>query len=180
MLKQRNAAGSPSAAARVISGPAIPVRRPAAELQQARCGCGRPAGELARLGHERVAARVLLPASAIATPAHAAIGHDAVVARLAAHPPPAAIKLAANDDAAADPGADGEKDDVVLPAGRAKPGLGPDRRVGVVLHHDRNPKTILDGFLHRLVTPAKVRGEHDVARSSSTNPAMPRPTASTV
>src|SRR5690606_4376206 len=88
----------------------------AAELQQAPRHRGRHPGQVARLVDEGVAAGVLLPAAAVAAAAAAAVRDDPEVAHLRADAEPAPVELAVDDDAAADPGAEGHQDEEVLAA----------------------------------------------------------------
>src|SRR5690606_8272999 len=106
----------------------------AAELQQAPRHRGRHPGQVARLVDEGVAAGVLLPAAAVAAAAAAAVWDDPEVAHVRADAEPAPVELAVDDDAAADPGAEGHQYEEVLAAPGADPGLAPRGGVAVVLH----------------------------------------------
>src|SRR5262249_38666714 len=110
-------------------GAADAVHAAAAELEQPHRGVRRAPGELPGLGDQGVAARVLLPAAAVAAPAQPPVRHDAVVAGLAGDAPAAPVQLTVDHDPGADTRADGDEHDVILPAGRAEDGLGPDGRV---------------------------------------------------
>src|SRR6266540_7153671 len=114
------------------------------------------------IGHKRIAARVLLPASPVAAAAEPPVRHDAVVAGFTADSPTATIEFAVHDDATANTGPHRYENDVAIAMGRTKSGLRPYRRVGIVLHHDGDSQAILDHLLHRLATPRKIWRKHDV------------------
>ena len=118
--------------------------------------------QLAGLADQDVARGVLLPAAAVAALAAPAVRHDLHVAVLPRDAEPAALQGAVDDHRAADAGAEVDAHQVRLAAAGAEPPLGPDRGVGVVLDHDRQPQPRADGLAQRLVAPGQVRGEQHV------------------
>ncbi|GAA2930482.1 hypothetical protein GCM10020221_27800 [Streptomyces thioluteus] len=79
----------------------------------------------------------------------------------AATPKRAAAQLVADDDAAAQAGAQGDADDVVVALAGAEAVLAPGGGVGVVLDDDGEADALLDLVLERLVPPVDVGGEED-------------------
>ena len=157
--KQRSAAGSPSVAAWVITGPEMPSGTPLAQLQQPDGAARGAPGELAGLGDQGVPAAVLLPAAPVPAPAQPPVGDYPDVPGLAGDPPPSAVELAADEDGRADTGAQRHQHHVAVPARGPEPGFGPGGGVRVVLHHDLAAETLLDPLLQRLVAPGEVRRE---------------------
>src|SRR5712664_2481347 len=80
---------------------------------------------------------------------------------LAGHTPPAAVELAVQYQSPADPGPDCDHHEVIMTSPGAELGLGPRRRVSVVLHHDRAAGTVLNMPRYRLVAPGQIGREHD-------------------
>src|SRR5262249_45761971 len=135
------------------------LRAPPGELQQPHRRPRRTPGELAGLSHQGTAARVLLPAATVATPAQPAVGYHPVVPRLPGHAPLAPVEPAVQDDAGPDAGADRDEDAMRMPPRRAEPRLGPGAGVRVVVHHDRQPDDFLDPQAQWLLAPRQVRRE---------------------
>src|SRR3989441_2178261 len=103
-----------------------------------------------------------LPISAFAA---AAVGIDGHVADLAGDVGGAVIDLAVEHDAAADPGADREADDVVRPARRAPPPFAENGAVRVVVEGGGQSQRLHDAVPQREIGPAEVRGQqHHAAR----------------
>src|SRR5260370_19098342 len=83
------------------------------------------------------------------------------MAGFAGHTPPAAVELAVQHQSPADPGPDCDHHEVIMTSSGAELGLGPRRRVSVVLHHHRAAGTVLDMPRYRLVAPGQIGREHD-------------------
>src|SRR5450631_215557 len=131
-------------------------------FHQGRHAGRRRAGHLARGPDERVAARILLPATVIAATTQAPVGHHANVAGLAGHTESTAEQATLEHDAAADSGAENYRDDGVMSASGTEPVLGPRMTVRIVLDDDRQVDQLRDAHLQRLVSPHQVRREHDI------------------
>ncbi len=138
-------------------------RGAAGQLEQG----GRPVGVFGghplRVADQGVPAGVLLPAAEVAAAALHPAGDGLHVAELAAHAPAAPVDGAAEDEAAADAGADGDGDEVALAPAGAEAELAPGHRVGVVLHHDGQAGHLGEPALERLLAPGEVGGEADDA-----------------
>ena len=152
---------SPSRAASVISGPVRLAAVASDALEQVARDRGVGVDHRPGLAHERVAAGVLLPAAAVAALAPVPARDDLHVAELARDAEAAALHLSADEDAAADAGAEGHHHHVGLAARGAELPLRPDRGVGVVVDEDRCGQPLLQRRLQRLVPPGQVRGEDD-------------------
>jgi hypothetical protein len=118
-------------------------------------------GQLAGLADQRVARAVLLPAAAVAARAAVAAGDDLHVPELARHAELAALDLAVLQDRAADAGAEGDHDQVVLAAAPAEAPLRPGGGVRVVVHHHGDREAAGDAVAERFVAPGQVGGEQD-------------------
>ena len=163
--KASSATGSPSRAAAVMCRPDTPSGVPSPISSRTR-GLGTTFGrELARLAHQGVAARVLLPAPALAAAAQAPVRHAHQVAELGGHAVGAADQPVAVDDPAADARADRDHDERRRPLAGAEAVLAPGRRVRVVLHDRGEAGAEGHGRAEGLLLPAQVRREaHDRAR----------------
>ena len=154
------------AIARVVAG--------ARRLRDGRAGDGGGVapGELrdrARAGHAPAASRPsrsiasarrhLLPAPEVPAPARRTAGLHDHVADLRGEAVRSSKELAANDDPAADAGADGHDEHLARTAARAESELAPRRGARVVLHHRRSPDRLLDSGGERQVAPRDVRRE---------------------
>lgn len=83
------------------------------------------------------------------------------MAELGGHAEASAAQLVADDDAAAEAGAERDADDVVVALAGPEAVFAPGRGVGVVLDDDGQADALLDLVLERLVTPVDVRCEQD-------------------
>src|ERR1035437_231251 len=100
------------------------------------------------VGHCRAASQDF-PASARSTKTLRAGRIDHVVPNLRMSAINAAIEFAAENDTAADAGADGHKDHVLKAAAGAPEPFAQRGRVGIVFHRSRHTETIPE-FLHRI------------------------------
>ncbi len=141
--------------------PLNPLGGPVPERQQQHRVLGRGRRPLPRVPHEGPPGGVLLPAPLAAAAAEQPVGDDADVAELGGDAEPAAAQLVADDDAAAEAGAERDADDVVVALARAEAVLAPGGGVGVVLDDDGQADALLDLVLERLVAPVDVGREED-------------------
>src|SRR5260221_12833901 len=74
---------------------------------------------------------------------------------------PSAKVPAVHLQAPADPGPDCDHHEVIMTSSGAELGLGPRRRVSVVLHHHRAAGTVLDMPRYRLVAPGQIGRQPD-------------------
>src|SRR5205823_6260816 len=102
------------------------------------------------------AACVLLHAAVLTAVAREPVRNRPVVADLARHAEPAAEEPAPADDAAAEPGARGHHQHVLMSGTGSVDELAPCGGVRVVLDDDRKPGGLLEEIPDRLVVPAQV------------------------
>ena len=172
------AASSPSCAASVTSRPVTFSGSPPASSTQARMLM--LARGLAAHPVDRAARRHLLPAPEVAAPAQRAARLDDDVADLGREPVRAAEQPAVGDDPAADPGPDGDEQQVPVPASRAEAELAVGGHARVVVHLARQPERLA----HPRARSARSRharfgAKRSTPSAASTIPALPTPTATT-
>src|SRR5690606_33742724 len=109
------------------------VRSAVAQAEQHAGALRRRHGPLVRVADEGLARGVLLPAALAAAAAEQAVRHHAAVAELGGDAVAPAVELAADDGSAAETGADGDADDVLVAGADAEPVLAPGGGVRVVL-----------------------------------------------
>ena len=151
------AVSSPASAASVTAVPST-VLPSAQQLAEGRVG--RAFGRRPALAAERGAGGERLDAAVVRAVALAgrAVGLDHDVAELGAGAGRAAVDLAVEDQAAADPGADGQHHHVRLAAGGAEEVLGEGGDVAVVVDEDRQPDPLFDEVADRQVGERQVDG----------------------
>ena len=155
------AAASPSCASSVTSGPSSSrpsaSARPSPELRTL-------AGDPQRLARERGARRERLDAAVVGAVAltRRAVQVDHHVAELGAGADRAAVELAAEDQPAADPGADRQHDRLAAAARRPGAVLGERRQVGVVVDEHRQAEPLGHHVGEHDVLERQVDGDHRV------------------
>ncbi len=151
------AVSSPAIAALVT---AVPSTFSPAASNLPRAESGRAFGRRSPLAPERRAGGQRLDAAVVGAVALAgrAVGLDHRVAELGAGAGRAAVDLAAEHQAAADPGADGQHHRVRLALGGAVEVLGQGGDVGVVVDEDRQPDPLADQVADRQVRERQVDG----------------------
>src|SRR5439155_17050132 len=112
---------------------------------------------------DRVAGRDRLPAAAVAAAAHGAVGIDHHVPELRADTVMPAVDVAVDDDAAADPGTDGDHDLISGPAPGAVDRLRQRRDVRVVVDDRRQAEFFGEPVADGYVTVREVRCAEDHA-----------------
>src|SRR5882757_1791334 len=102
--------------------------------------------------------RVRFKTSARPTVASRTLGFDRHVSEFTCHSTAAMDQLAADDDSAADSGAEREQYNVAPSACRTAPVLAERPRVGIILEHDRSPDQFFELAPERISAPCRDMG----------------------
>ena len=155
--KISRAAGSPSCAAAVTSGPVMAEHLSAGTVEDGVRDRRVGRGELTRFADSTTLPDAYCSQQpAVAALAAASPRHHLHVAELPRHAVAAALQHAVEQDRAAEAGAEVDADRMRLDARGTEAPLCPEGGVRVVLHHDREAQPTTDRLAQRLVAPGQV------------------------